>query len=142
MFSFFDKIRNYLLIALIIGIGVISFYLVSVKSDLKLSQADLEAANGRVTTLENTNKTLRNDLGSKEAINLTLSTKMIIVSDASKTTIENLSQKLTAAMVQRKTSVIAVDKTSYIKESYVENATNIALEQMWIGYCKTKGDCK
>jgi hypothetical protein len=85
MFSFFDKIRNYLLIALIIGIGVISFYLVSVKSDLKLSQADLEAANGRVTTLENTNKTLRNDLGSKEAINLTLSTKMMPVKQLSKT---------------------------------------------------------
>jgi hypothetical protein len=141
MFSFFDKIRNYILLALLATLAVGGFYLLSVKSDLQIANLEIQAAKDRIDTLQESERVLKQDLTTKEGINLALSLQMAIINNDNKTDIEDLNEQILTLSKKRKDSIVKIDTSSYIKETYVEEATAAVLDSMWKRYCKLKGDC-
>jgi predicted Holliday junction resolvase-like endonuclease len=142
MTYFFDRIKAILFIAALVGLALLSIYLVSVKSDLAIAKVDLEAAVGREKVLTEANAVLTDDLRTKETVNSALSLKLAVIEETYIADLEDLNEQIEDMKKDRKNSTVIVNKISYIKETYVEKATETVLGKMWESYCNQNGACQ
>lgn len=145
MFSFFAGIKNYLIIAVVVALvsaaGLLYFQLDRSNGLLETANKDLGVAKVSIETLNNSVETLKGDITIKESLNLKLSMRLVTIEDDYKNNVGALNNQIEDLMGERPTSVIQIDKTKYIKEVYIEKATNVVLASMWDSYCKLDPKC-
>ena len=145
MFSFFAGIKNYLIIGAILALvttaTVLAFQLKTSEASLATATKDLGIAEGNITTLNGSIETLKTDIATKESLNLKLTMQLAVIEDDYKINVTVLNNKIDELMTERSISVVQIDKTQYIKETYVEKATEVVLASMWDTYCKLDPKC-
>lgn len=143
MSPFFTSIRFYIILGLIVVLVGFGIKLSWVNSELAVVKNNLVASEAREKTLSESNRTLMSDLEAKEHINYSLAIRLDMAESIYKEDLVSLTDHIAELMKQdRKESVITVNKNVYIKETYVEKATDTVLVKMWDSYCKQEGGCQ
>jgi hypothetical protein len=113
----------------------------SVSADLVKAKGDLDEAVQTIDTLQSSIAKLHADAKLRGDLNFKLAVELSVLKDDYAIVTDELNKEIHKLMEKREQSTIKVDKTNYIKESYVNDVSTVVLDSMWSTYCNAKKTC-
>lgn len=142
---FLDKVTPKIWVILLTSVitvgGVFAFMWDNVNDKLIQRTSELVEANRSIGELSSDNLTLVAEAERRSEINFNLAIELAKLQADHQQDLDMLQTRIDDLSKERPTATVVIENTKYIKETYVEKATDVVLDSMWGSYCRLQKGC-